>query len=244
LAFEEKVNSERLAFETRKNVDAAYQAIVQELCSDSPLLRAAAAVKLGKLLESIPAEWSVSGERQKELIDLTKRVIAAALSTETDPKVLKTLTISLVEHRPWKNLPDKELRKRSDAARLDLSGANATDAYWAWADFSYADFYNAVLTRASFRGAILRGAQFRQANLNSAVFVEADCGSANFKLADLRDADFSKGKLQGANFERARVAGVKLSGAILGDNNPYGEVDVSKEGEEARWVSIEDWLAG
>ena len=46
----------RIDFEDRKNVSEVYQSVVQELADDSPILRAAAAVKLGSLLQSFPAE--------------------------------------------------------------------------------------------------------------------------------------------------------------------------------------------
>ena len=82
----------RIDFEHRKDVEAAYQAIVQELSNDSPLLRAAAVVKLGMLLRSFPHEWNVEEDRRKQLIDLTKRVLAASLSIEKDATVLKALT--------------------------------------------------------------------------------------------------------------------------------------------------------
>ena len=54
----------RLDFENRKNVDSAYQSIVLELSDDSPILRAAAAVKLGTILKSFPSEWDVSNRRR------------------------------------------------------------------------------------------------------------------------------------------------------------------------------------
>jgi len=60
----------RIAFENRKNIDLVYQSIVQELSDDSPILRAAAAVKLGMILKSFPVEWLVSNERRDQLIQL------------------------------------------------------------------------------------------------------------------------------------------------------------------------------
>src|SRR5207248_636253 len=123
--------------------------IVQELSDKSPLLRAAAAVKLGALLKSFPSEWSVSKTRQEELIQLTKQVLSASLSIEENEKVLKTLTIALVMHKP--SPKDSDKKPLADVHELDLSKAKAKDAYWARADFSYSDFYFADLSQASFR---------------------------------------------------------------------------------------------
>jgi hypothetical protein len=232
----------RIEFEDRKNVDAAYQSIVQELSDKSPLLRAAAAVKMGTVLKSFPHEWNVSTARQDQLIRLTKEVLAASLSIEKDPKVLKMITIALVLHHPWENDPgNKDLARYGDARGLDLSGAKAADAYWARVDFSGADFYKADLTEASFRLAFLRNAQFRDTSLQKAVFVEADCAGANFKLADLRGADLSRANLSNANFEGAKMYGTNLAGAKLADN-PETEVDVSPTADGSQMLSLREWI--
>ncbi|HTS55794.1 MAG TPA: pentapeptide repeat-containing protein [Burkholderiales bacterium] len=234
---------QRIEFEDRKNVDGAYQAVLAELAGDKPLLRAAAAVKLGKLLERFPSEWLVGPQRRQELVDLTKRVIAASLSIESEPKVLKALTIALVMHKPWAADGDDRKRRRSDCIGLDLSGAKAVDAYWARADFSSADFYNADLAQASLRDAVLRGTQFRGASLREAVLIGADCTGANFKLCDLRNADLSGARLDAAIFEHAKVAGAVLAGVVLDKphGNPSAVVDISPSGDP-EMVSVEAWL--
>ena len=225
----------RLSFEDRKNVDEVFQSIIQELADDSPILRAAAAVKLGSVLKSFPAEWNVSDARREQLMQLTKQVLAAALSIETDKKVLKTLTINLVL---YKAKPDDAL---ACVQEIDLSGAKAYDAYWARCDFSYADFYAADLTRASFRKSRLTGAQFREATANNAIFNEADCTDANFKMADLRGASFGNATLHGTNFDGARVHSVSLAGAKFNKLLPC-MVDVSEQGDGSQLVPIAQWL--
>jgi len=246
LVAQDRATRARLDFEHRKDVDQAYQVIVQELSSkDSPLVRAAAAVKLGALLQDFPSEWHVSPERQNQLIHLTKQVLAAALAIEEDPKVLKTLTIAIALHRPRKNdvTASEEERRLGDLRGLDLSGAKAADAYWARIDFSpRADFYRADLSQASFRQAILCEAQFRETNLKKAVLVATDCTKANFKQADLRGADLSQAHLIGVNFENAKVYGVLLAGAILRDNLE-GWVDLSPDGDGSKIVSVKEWLS-
>jgi hypothetical protein len=215
---EDKRLEQERVLENRKNVDAQYQAIVQELSdSSSAVLRAAAAVKLGQTLKSFPAEWDVSPDRQDQLIDLTKNVLAAALAIEADAKVRKTLTSALALHKPW-NEGDK--KGYADLREIDLSAAKADDAYWAKVDFSYADFYNATVNEASFKRAILYEAQFRETELKNAVLIKAECEEANFKLANLHDADLTgatlvKAKFEGADLEGADLEGANLKGANL-----------------------------
>ncbi len=236
------VAKRRIDFENRMNIDAAYQSIVQELSDTAPLLRAAAAVKLGAILKSFPTEWTVSDARKEQIIQLTKQVLAASLAIENDPKVLKTLSIALVLHKRWENDPEAvERSKYADVRELDLSGAKAAEAYWASIDFSYTDFYKANLTNSSFRKSILRGSQFCNVQLNNGVLVDADCEAANFKLADLRGADFTGTNLTKTNFEQAKVHRCKIAGATIG-KNPETVVDDSPEGDGSMLLNVQDWL--
>jgi uncharacterized protein YjbI with pentapeptide repeats len=168
-------------------------------------------------------------------MQLTKQVLAAALSIESDEKVLKTLSINLVLHN----------RNSSDALAsiqgIDLSAAKADGAYWADCDFSYADFYSATLERSSFRRSRLVGAQFREAKAIATTFNDADCTETNFKMADLRGASFANAILDRTNFESAKVYSVSLAGSTI-SNLPSCMVDLSEQGDGSRLVSIEHWL--
>jgi hypothetical protein len=75
LRHERQTAKDRLKFENRQNIDAQYQVLVQEHSSENaPVLRAAAAVKLGDVLRSFPPEWkwAITEDRQDQLIELTK----------------------------------------------------------------------------------------------------------------------------------------------------------------------------
>lgn len=224
----------KLNFEDRKNVDEVYQSIIKELADDAPILRAAAAVKLGAILNSFPVEWNVSQARKEQMTELTKQVLSAALSIEKDEKVLKTLTINLVLHKSCKD--DLYMAKY-----LDLSGAQGHDAYWARCDFEYTDFYAANLTRTSFRKSKLRGTQFRETLLENTVFDNADCSGTNFKMADLRGASFKEANLEHVNFENAKMYSVNLSGATL-HNCQDCEIDVSETGDGSRMILLSEFL--
>lgn len=225
----------KIDFENKKNVDEVYQSIVQELADDSAILRASAAVKLGSILKSFPSEWSVSDPRKEQLFQLTKQVLAAALSIENDKKVLKTLTINVILHNP------EEGKGLACARELDLSGAKAEDAYWARCNFEYSDFYAADLSRASFRKSNLCSAQFRETKLNNSVFDESTCSGTNFKMADLRGASFIGASLDDVNFENAKVYSASLEGANI-KNIPECNVDISEKGDGSKIVQASSWL--
>lgn len=240
LASEQRRNDDRLQFEHRKDVDAAYQQIVQELSAKERILRASAAVKLGAILNKFPDEWQISEAREKELIVLTKQILAAALAIEKDGKVLKTITIALVLHKTNRVMDGREM-VYGLADNLDLSHANAFDAYWAKVDFTNADFYQATLKQASFRLATLANAQFREANCQNTVFIKADCRRANFKLSDLRKADFSGADLSDSVFENARVHGAVLSKETKITRQPGIMVDISETGDGSEMTSFASW---
>jgi uncharacterized protein YjbI with pentapeptide repeats len=232
-----------LDFEHRKDIDASYQAIITELSNKEPILRATAAVKLSLILKSFPVEWNVKPERRDELIQLTKQVLAAALSIEENRKVLKSITIALVLHKPWSSSSNDERKQYAHVREFDLTNANAADAYWAKVDFTYTDFYAANLERVSFRNSILEGAQFRESYLKNAVLINTNCKGANFKFADLRGADFGHANLANANFEGAKVYGVNLHGVRF-NSVPTIQVDTSKEGNGSEMTSFAKWVKG
>jgi hypothetical protein len=234
LAAEDRRTELRLAFERRGQVDAAYQAMVLELSSPSAILRANAAMKLGKVLQAPPVEWHLEDERRDEIWSLTKQLLAASLAIETEPKVLKALTIAVALHAGQD--------EHGDLRGLDFSLARAADAYWARIDFRYADFYKADLTGASLRRAKLGGAQFRETVLRGAVLAEAKCEKANFKLTDMRHADLSGADLTGASFESAKVHGVVLAGARL-ESLADHVVDLSERGDGSRLQSVGEWVS-
>jgi hypothetical protein len=233
----------RLAFEHNKDVDAAYQSIVQGLSEESAVLRATAAVKLGAILKSFPTEWDVPDDRQQQMIRLTKEVLAAALALESDPKVLKTLTIALVLHKPGENVLQQGTSKYADARNLDLSEAKAIEAYWAKVDFSNTDFYRANLARTSLRLCILNHAQFYSTDLSEAILAEAQGEETRLKFCDLRNADLSGASLLRANFEGAKVHGVRLTGATIKEPVDV-QVDNSKDGDRSQMTSVYAWLRG
>lgn len=249
-----RVNKSKMGWEQRKNIDAGYQTIVSELSHEKPVLRAAAAVKLGTIIYDYPSEWNLSDDedknnkRREELSQLTKNVLATALSTEEDRKVLKALSIALVpKSNPLRASTEVNL------SYLDFSYANAQDAYWAKVDFTGSDFFGAHLKSCSFRGCKLIGTSFYNADLSKSVLRNSICNNAYFtnaklKGADLRDADLRQANFSGAIFdEYTNFAGAHMYGATMSDVNfddlKDAQVNVS-DNDIAQMVSLKDWLLG
>ncbi|MBP6777574.1 MAG: pentapeptide repeat-containing protein [Piscinibacter sp.] len=232
----------RERLEDRRTIDALFQALVKELADPAPLLRAAAAVKLGELLHEFPAEWQVGEARRAELVNLAKRVLAAALTLEQDEKVQKTLSIAILRHRLVAGERPAGAKSKWDLRELDLSGAHARDAYWKAADLSGSDLYKADLTKASLRDAVLHYAQFREAVLREAVLAGADASGASFKLADLRGADLRGANLARADFDQALVHGARFDAAAASSAGAV-EVDISPQGDGSARCLLADALA-
>ena len=223
----------RERLEDRRTIDTLVQSIIKELADDEPLLRAAAAVKLGEVLHQFPAEWQAGEARRAELVNLAKRVLAAALTLEENEKVQKTLSIAILRHRGADMTLPTGGKATWDLRGLDLSGAHARDAYWKAADLSGADLYKADLTKASLRDAVLHYTQFREAVLIEAVLAGADASHASFKLADLRGADLRGSNLAGADLDGARLHGAWFD-AEASSHATDVEVDVSAQGDGSR----------
>ena len=233
----------RERLEERRTIDTLFQGLVKELADEAPLLRAAAAVKLGEVLHKFPAEWQLTPERGDELRNLAKRVLAAALTLEQDPKVQKTLTIAILRHEVAKQQPSAPGSSgKWDLRGLDLSGAHARDAYWKAADLTGSDLFKADLSEASLRNAVLHYAQFREAVLNRVVLAGADASNASFKLADLRDADLRGATLTDADFDGAKVHGARFDPAAAGAAKD-ALVDVSAHGDGTRRCRLAEALA-
>jgi uncharacterized protein YjbI with pentapeptide repeats len=84
--------------------------------------------------------------------------------------------------------------------KLDLSGANLSDA---------------ILTKADLSKAILNKANFNKANLIDANLSGASLIGANLSDADLFKADFSSAILINVDLDSAYLRGINFSGAIL-----------------------------
>ena len=232
----------RERLEERRTIDTLFQGLVKELADEAPLLRAAAAVKLGEVLHKFPAEWQLSPERGDELRNLAKRVLAAALTLETHSKVQKTLTIAILRHEVARPAASAKAAQTWDLRGLDLSGAHARDAYWKAADLTGSDLFKADLSEASLRNAVLHYAQFREAKLNNAVLAGADACNASFKMADLRGADLRGADLTGADFDGAKVHGARFNPAAARAAKD-AEVDVSADGDGTRRCRLAEALA-
>ena len=93
--------------------------------------------------------------------------------------------------------------------RIDLSGANLSDANLKRAELMWSNLNNANLSRAYLRGADLRGAKLNNANLSGAKLVNADLSGAKLNNANLSRADVKDANLSGADL---RGSGLVMKG--------------------------------
>lgn len=148
-------------------------------------------------------------------------------------------------------------RRSNPGVRLDLSGADLSQAYLAHADLSgaalaQANMFQGALAQAKLSGAdlpeallafsVLAGADLSGANLFRASLVgalafginlsganltEADLAMANLMFADFSGAKLVKAKLSGTNLVDAKLPSADLTGATLG-RNCLGFTDLSR----------------
>lgn len=100
-----------------------------------------------------------------------------------------------------------------DFSWLDFENVSFEEAYLEGSDFSYcqlirANFKNANLERVNFRLAQLEGADLGYASLAGAHFQKTDLENANLEHANLRSAEVSQVRLEGANLKGANLTGV------------------------------------
>jgi uncharacterized protein YjbI with pentapeptide repeats len=96
--------------------------------------------------------------------------------------------------------------------KLDLKGANLSDA-----DLQFADLTDANLQEANLQGANLQYADLEGANLQGANLQYADLEGANLQGANLQRADLHEVNLQGAKLHSAKLQGAKVYSANLTD---------------------------
>ncbi|MBT5347067.1 pentapeptide repeat-containing protein [bacterium] len=94
--------------------------------------------------------------------------------------------------------------------KLDLKGANLSDA-----DLQFADLTDANLQEANLQGANLQYADLEGANLQGANLQYADLEGADSRGANLQGANLQEANLQGANLQYADLEGANLQGANL-----------------------------
>jgi uncharacterized protein YjbI with pentapeptide repeats len=119
-----------------------------------------------------------------------------------------------------------------DLQGADLIGANLRTASLNWANLSGTYLREAGLRGADLREAVLPGADLfkadlRGANLHEANLIEADLSRANLTEAKLCRADLSSANLVGADLRGANFSGANLSGANLQTAN-LGGADLSR----------------
>lgn len=121
-----------------------------------------------------------------------------------------------------------------DGYRLDLEGANLSNATLTGANLSkvdlsdavlrgvhfwYADFTDAYFIAADFTGAHLGEANFSDSDFTGAVLADANLSGADLRGADFNFVDFTNADLTGSNLSGADLSGADLRKADLRDAN-------------------------
>lgn len=115
--------------------------------------------------------------------------------------------------------PTQKALERKAEFRLDLRGADLSEAQISGADLSKAMFHHANLSNVQFANTDLKEASFRLADLSNAWLYEA-----RFTGADLSYANLSGAMLQGAELIRMNLHSVGLPGANLERANLSGSI--------------------
>jgi uncharacterized protein YjbI with pentapeptide repeats len=108
--------------------------------------------------------------------------------------------------------------RRDSPEKLDLSGANLSDARLAGINLSETNLGRAYLSSADLsksdlRGADLSGADLVSANLSRAILRETKLDRANLYFANLSESDLERAKLRRANLPKAKLNSVNLKSA-------------------------------
>ena len=123
------------------------------------------------------------------------------------------LKIALELHEKW-------LSNEPDGVKLDLPGADLSDANLRHANLSGVNLSGANLSGASLKGANLRFAKLNGANLRYANLSDADLSGsylrrANLTCSILRHSDLSGANLRSADLSWANLNDANLNGADL-----------------------------
>ena len=118
-------------------------------------------------------------------------------------------------------------RAEKPKTRINLSGADLSEADLNGADFSKANLSGANLGEACLTGANLTGANLSKADLSEAGLIYAVLVEANLHLAHLNGADLSNADLSEADLSRAGLCGANFTWAKLG-NADLSKADLSE----------------
>ena len=228
-----KVLNERRADRKQRQEDSTrrqeekFTSIVANLGSDSPSVRASAAVSITTFL------------KYKEFCDQVFMIIWANLKTEQNLAVNKLLIRSFEQAVRRRLKSAKENGEtcildlsRTTLQRIDLSGLDLSDADLGYTNLENANCTDAILYRAKGWEAKCNGCRFSNANLSEARFKNAHFKMANFQDAklmsarmektDLRKAKFNRAKLQSAHLNKATLQGAQFEQADINDTYFFG----------------------
>ena len=129
----------------------------------------------------------------------------------------------------------RQMLEKATTAKVNLSGADLSDANLRVADLRGAYLRGADLSDANLRDADLRGADLSDANLR-----DADLRGADLRGADLRDANLSGAYLRGADGKTLRATDAESIEAL--DKVRAIILDDQARLEMGHWHGGTDWV--
>lgn len=216
-----------------------FNAVVENLGSESPAIQASAAVSIQTFLKPVYSEFH----------DQVFMILLANLKVQHSDVIRQLLTAGFETAIRLKSelvaAENEQIEEKDEKIILDLSGcaldrANLAKINLGWANLrgtslQHANLKEACLIRvrgdganleflngtgsnfekARLKGANLRGARFRAANLKWVHLEEANLSNCRFEQALLQGAHLEKSVLNGTHFEQANLNNVFFLGAKL-----------------------------
>ena len=210
--------------DNRRHLDEQFSSVALNLSSESPSLRASAAVSI---LTFLKPEY-------KDFHEQVFMILLASLKLESNDTIARLLSNSFEKairlRLKVEDKKDKPLQldlSHCILYQIDLSGLDLREADLAFSNLKSANLthvdlqgargWEANLEKARLSQSNLEEVRFRKANLTEAQFHDTRLVSARLEETDLTKVEFYKAKMQGAHLDEANLRGARFEQADLND---------------------------
>lgn len=213
--------------ESRREWDAKFNSIVENLGSESEAVRISAALSL---LTYLKPEYEDYHDRVFTILLVNLKISHRQKFPEFHKSLVESFERAVRVKIETARQKDEEFRldlSSTDLYRINLSGLDLSNADLGFADLTLANLINtnlwrargieANLERAKLSRADLEEARFRKAIFKDANIHKAKLISARLEETDLTGVEFQQSRLQSAHLEEAKLEGARFEGADLND---------------------------